>query len=87
VSAVAYHRAQHAAHYMFGDLRIGHDLESWTVASNTRTPADARTFAGAELPCDAEYHHGFVSNGVQHWVFVRIAPLTGDLCARCAEVS
>lgn len=80
VSGTTYRRSKHAAHYEGG----GHDLESWTVPSNTRTPAEARTFAGSDLPRDAEYHHGFVSpDGVQHWVFVRTAPLTGDDCERC----
>jgi hypothetical protein len=82
MSGTTYQRAKHAAHY--AGCGGGHDLELWTVPSDTRTPAEARTFAGADLPRNADYHHGFTSHdGVQHWVFTRIAPLSGENCARC----
>ncbi len=73
-----YHRAQHAAHYGYGHPATGHDLESWDVAQavGAARPSD--------VPADAAYHHGYVADGVQHVVWTRVAPLTGD-CPSCAR--
>ncbi len=77
MSATVYRRAAHAAHYMYGHPKKGHDLESWDVTSPKLTkPSD--------VPANAEYHHGYIDReGKQHWVFVRPAPLTPGDCPIC----
>lgn len=76
---VVYTRAKHAAHYH--GLATGHDLETWTFAGpvNVRHP---------EIPAGAEYHHGFLRDGVQHWVYARRAPFSPGRCSSplcCAQ--
>jgi len=69
-----YTRSKHAAHYQGGG---GHDLEQWSfLAERNERPAD--------VPSDAEYHHGFLAqNGDQGWVYVRKAPMSDGACAWC----
>lgn len=74
-----YKRVQHAAHYSFKPV-TGHDLETWTIAASSVTAA--REQAGDALPRDAKYHSGYLDKGVQYWMFVRTAPLTGT-CDQC----
>jgi hypothetical protein len=74
--AITYSRAKHAGHYAGGG---GHDLESWDVVSPTRFHRDG-------VPNDAEYHSGYLKDGIQYWRFVRCAPLSEGTCAMC-EVS
>jgi hypothetical protein len=67
-------RETHAAHYAY--VGGGHDLEWFTFPSprNVRHP---------ELPSDAEYHSGFLKDGVQHWSYIRKLPLSPGKCPRC----
>lgn len=75
---VSYHRVNHAAHY--GNVAYyGHDLEEWTYAQAARLPRPDG------IPSDAKYHVGFVDNGIQHWVYTRIAPMSGP-CKRCESI-
>jgi len=77
VTVVEYSREPHAAHYgRYAGERKGHDLERWTFAS----PINARPIG---VPANTEYHVGFLRDGVQHWVYVRIAPLSAGTCPRC----
>lgn len=71
-----YSRVVHAAHY---SSRGGHDLERWDVTSVEPTRTDTL------VPDDAECSHGYLtSDGVQHWVFQRRAPLSDHPeCATC----
>lgn len=71
--SVVFERIQHAAHYGNG----GHDLDTWTYAQPERLPCPA------SVPRDAQYRSGFLRNGVQHWIYVRIAPLSDGTCVRC----
>ena len=73
-SAPVYGRERHAAHTGLG---TGWDLDRWTYAAPTRLPTPEG------VPADAEYHHGFVEGGVQHWVYYRKAPLSPGRCATC----
>lgn len=73
--ASVYRRAQHAAHYGNG---TGHDLESWDVEQPFWTSPRPD-----DVPADAEKHSGYVEGGVQHFVYVRRAPLTGPACPLC----
>ena len=78
--AIAYNRAQHAAHYPEHPA-IGHDLERWDVVGI------CRPVRPEGVPYDAEYHHGYLDEQKrQHYVFVRVAPLTGPRCSRCPAV-
>ena len=80
---VTYRRIQHAGHYAAPPTDQGHDLEQWDVAGELpRGPRTGDPVAPPEVPRDAGYHSGYRSGGVQHWVFVRRAPLTGS-CPRC----
>lgn len=72
-----YRRIPHAAHYAYNHPAGGHDLEQWTFAA----PVNKRP---EDVPRDAEYHSGFVKDGVQYWVYVRTAPLSPGGCKRCA---
>lgn len=78
---VKYERVQHAGHYAYDAKHPkygrGHDLETWTYAQSMRLPVPAI------IPSDAEFHHGFLANGVQYWVNTRRAPMTGT-CVDCA---
>ena len=74
-----YRRAQHAAHYGYGHPAKGHDLESWDVAQAWTDPRPA------DVPPNAEKHSGYVKDGVQYVVFVRVAPLSGPPCDRCPK--
>lgn len=66
--------AKHAAHYMGGIG--GHDLEVYTFAAPTNVrPSDMHP--------DAEYHSGYVSQGVQHWTYTRKLPLSPGRCPLC----
>lgn len=76
---VSYRRISHAAHYP-GVPNGGHDLEEWTYAQPTRLPRPDG------LPTGVEYHAGFVSGGVQYWVYLRRAPLSPGHCERCGQV-
>lgn len=82
IASVTYRRIPHAAHYE-GQQGKGHDLEQWDVVGDVaRSPRTGHPVAPVEVPRDAEYHSGYQQDGVQHWLFVRTAPLTGT-CARC----
>lgn len=82
VPAVEYRRIPHAAHYHVVNHLLGtagHDLEQWDYAQPARLPRPEGVAA------DAQYHSGFVRDGVQHWTYVRRAPLSADFdCAHCA---
>lgn len=80
MTAVVYSRAPHAAHTGDGG---GWDLEQWDVTQPVRAPRPA------EVPADAEFHHGYLDTADQpHAVYVRRAPLSaGTTCARCALVA
>lgn len=75
-AVVEYKRVPHAAHYTDGRSG-GHDLEQWTFVAPTNRRPD-------NVPQGAEYHSGFMKDGVQHWVYVRRAELSPGTCARCA---
>jgi len=66
---------RHAAHYLGGNN--GHDLTQWTYAQDQRLPVPAN------VPRDAEYHVGFIKDGVQHWVYHRRAKFSPGKCDRC----
>ena len=75
---VTYRRVSHAAHYAPTHPDRGHDLEQWDYAQPSRLPVPAGVGLGAE------WHVGYLNAyGVQHWVYVRRAPLTGETCPRC----
>ncbi len=79
MSAVVYRRAPHAAHYGYGHPAKGHDLESWDVVQLLwESPRPDG------VPADAVKNHGYVKDGVQHFVYVRRAPLSAGGCDRCA---
>jgi hypothetical protein len=84
VTAVKYRRIQHAGHYGYAGAdsrdRLGHDLEEWVYAKKSRLPVPNH------VPGDAHYHSGFMRDGTQHWVYTRIAPMTGT-CPICAQAS
>lgn len=72
--AVTYSREKHAAHTGQG---TGWDLERWIFASPTNVRPQG-------VPVDAEYHVGFLdAANVQHWVYVRRAPLSTERCPFC----
>lgn len=73
--AVQYTRVRHAAHYGYNHPAKGHDLERWEFVANDNVRPEG-------VPVDAEYHCGFLEGGVQRWVYVRVAPLSGT-CPRC----
>ena len=75
VGDVVYQRAQHAAHYGRSSPVAGHDLELWTFASPENVRPDT-------VPADADFHTGHMVKGVQHWTYIRRAPLTGT-CSFC----
>ena len=83
MSLVTYRRVQHAAHYSNHPMK-GHDLEQWDVEGNLqRGDRTGKPIAPDGVPNDAQYHSGYrTGEGVQHWVFVRVAPMTGT-CRRC----
>jgi hypothetical protein len=85
---VTYRRAKHAAHYDYSHPAKGHDLEQWDVAGDLpHEPRTGNPIAPPEVPRDAEYHSGYLArDGVQHWLFVRTAPLTGT-CVRCCATA
>lgn len=69
-----YSRERHAAHTGPG---TGWDLEKWDVVAPTLP-------ASPPVPADAEYHSGYVDRaGVQHWIYVRRAPLSEGTCVWC----
>ncbi len=73
-----YSRAVHAAHY---SGRGGHDLECWDVTSVEQRRSGT-------VPDDAECSYGYLSDGVQHWVFQRIAPLSDHPeCTTCGTLA
>lgn len=76
---VAYQRIEHAGHYGRGidGIVCGHDLEQWDVA------APVRPLRPDGVPVDAEYHSGYVKDGVQHWLFIRVAALSPGECDWC----
>lgn len=77
-----YRRAQHAAHYGYGHPSVGHDLEQWDVTDATRR----YPVRPGDVPSDVQFHHGYLDlDGVQHLVFTRIAPLSGETCVRCPQ--
>jgi hypothetical protein len=83
-TTVIYGRIQHAAHYAYTHPAKGHDLEQWDVTGDLpRGPRTGDPIAPSVVPRDAVYHYGYLDkDGVQHWLFTRRAPLTGN-CARC----
>jgi hypothetical protein len=86
MNQISYRRVQHAAHYGYSHPAKGHDLEQWdVVAELARGVRSGHPVAPAEVPADAEYHSGYRRDGVQHWIFVRRAPLTGS-CPHCSVV-
>ena len=86
--SVTYRRIHHAAHYEAPPSKFGHDLEQWDVVGDlSRGQRTGDPVAPSVVPCDAEYHSGYLDNGmVQHHVFVRRAPLTGS-CHHCGTAS
>jgi hypothetical protein len=77
---VTYSREPHAAHYAYDHPKRGHDLERWSYAQERRLPVPVG------VPRNAEYHSGFMRDGMQHWTYVRTAPLTGS-CAFCDRLA
>lgn len=76
-----YRRIPHAAHYAYSHPAMGHDLEEWDITdSGTIVPHRVDG-----VPEDAHYSHGYVRDGVQHWIYTRRAPLSPGQCDRCAE--
>ena len=74
----SYTRIPHAAHYSYGHPAVGHDLEQWDYAQPQRLPVPP------DVAPNAEYHSGYLDRqGVQHWVYVRTAPLSPGECPRC----
>lgn len=73
-----YRRVHHAAHY--GPGCGGHDLEEWSapVAPGKR-PGDRPE----GVPADAEWHVGFIREGVQWTTWIRVAPFGEGYCDRC----
>jgi len=77
---VAHRRISHAAHYAYGRAG-GHDLEEWTIRSPQKPTYEQIVALG--LPSDAKYHSGSVRDGVQHWTWTAIRPLSAGTCSRC----
>lgn len=77
MTSIAIRITKHAAHYMGGIG--GHDLEISTFAAPVRVRPEG-------LHPDAEYHSGYVADGVQHWVYTRKLPLSPGRCAYCPRV-
>lgn len=76
--STTYRRIRHAARY--GRPGTGHDLEQWDVEGGVmRDGVPPRP----GIPITAEYHHGYVREGMQHWVFTRRAPFGEGTCERC----
>lgn len=83
--SVVHRRARHAAHTGNGG---GWDLDVWDVVGVRRPEEARRELWAAHLPRDAEYHSGYLDKqGVQHWVFVRRAPLSPGRCPTCPAVA
>ena len=79
---VSFRRFPHATHYQGGG---GHDLEQWDVIGELPRGHGGNRVAPSDVPRNAEYHSGYLDDAkVQHWLFVRRAPLTGS-CSRCAK--
>lgn len=81
MSAAVYTRVAHGAHCNFDGSPL-YDLERWDVAQPYNAPRPA------DVPDNAEQHHGYLDNGVQRVVFVRTAPVTPCVdCKTCARVA
>lgn len=77
-TVITYRRAEHAAHYHPANAAKGHDLESWDVAGDLPRGRYGDPVRPEGVPASAEYHSGYIdADGVQHWFFVRRAPLSG----------
>jgi hypothetical protein len=77
---VIYKLNEHAAHcYLTG--RVLHDLESWDTEAAWNDPRPEG------VPLNAERHHGYLLNGVQHVVWVRRAKPQSQTCAHCEGAS
>ena len=78
---------RHAAHYMYGDPRKGHDLDRWVVRSAVR-PTSAQLAELGVAP-DAEWHTGYIESGTgrQHWVYIAKRPLSEGTCERCSAAA
>lgn len=79
-------RERHAAHYDHDHPAKGHDLFWWDFAAPTR-PRVAPGAPYPGVPHGAEYHSGYLENGVQRWRFVALAPFSQDhTCVRCRPI-
>lgn len=86
-AGVTYRRIPHAAHYSYGDSRVGHDLEQWDSPDVGRHTGSGSPKRADGVPVDAQYHSGYIAkDGAQRWVFVRRAPLSeAPTCLYCTN--